>query len=171
MDFYNKDGTWNEVWASWSVSKPLGTHLLLSNGNLFCLLLILNRNLHRHRSAAPSGFSFKTCVACFFSKTKLRSVTPEESDLPFTLLPPLEVSLTEELADTLRTGDTGTDLRINLADACSLGHDGEKYFLVIVDKGTEHVVPLTPKRARIPLIYSLNISLLRNAYPNFCGWS
>ncbi len=24
MAFYNKDGTWNEAWASWSVSKPFG---------------------------------------------------------------------------------------------------------------------------------------------------
>jgi hypothetical protein len=29
---------------------------------------------------------------------------------------------------------------IDWADAASLGHDGEQYFLVIVDKGTEHVV-------------------------------
>ena len=34
----------------------------------------------------------------------------------------------------------GTDLRIDWADACSLGCQGERYFLLIVDKDTEYLV-------------------------------
>jgi hypothetical protein len=40
--------------------------------------------------------------------------------------------LTEELADTLRTSEAGTDLCIDWADAASFGFDGEQCFLVIV---------------------------------------
>jgi hypothetical protein len=36
-------------------------------------------------------------------------------------------------------------------DTCSLGNDGEQYFLVIVDKGTEHVVTFNTKRRSDPV--------------------
>ena len=36
--------------------------------------------------------------------------------------------LTEELADTLRTSEAGTDLRMDWADAASLGSDGAILF-------------------------------------------
>jgi hypothetical protein len=75
----------------------------------------------------------------------------EESDLQFTLLPPSDVLLTDELADTLRISDAGTDLRIDWADAASLGFDGEQYFLIIVDKGTEHVVTYNTKTRSDPV--------------------
>jgi hypothetical protein len=101
------------------------------------------------------------------SKTKLRSVTPEEFDLQFTLLPPSEVSLTEELTDTLRTGDAGTDLRIDWVDACSLGHDGEKYFLVIMDKGTEHVVTFNTKTRSDPVDVLAEYITITKRVPKF----
>ena len=104
-----------------------GTRLLLSNGNLFCLLS--QPDLTR----APAGFIQALCDVVF-SKTNLHVVTGEESDLQFTLLPPSDVLLTEELADTLRTSDTGTDLRVDWTDDCSLGFDDEQFFLVIVDE-------------------------------------
>ena len=59
--------------------------------------------------------------------------------------------LTEFLTDTLRTYDAGTDLRMDWEDACSLGNDGEQYFLVIVDKGTEHVVTFNTKTRSDPV--------------------
>jgi hypothetical protein len=50
-----------------------------------------------------------------------------------------------KFTDTLRTSEADTDLRIDWSDASSLGFDGEPYFLVIVDKGTEHVLHIIPK--------------------------
>ena len=48
----------------------------------------------------PIGFIHALrCVV--YSKPNLRVVTSEESDLQFTLLPPSDVLLTTELADTL----------------------------------------------------------------------
>jgi hypothetical protein len=47
MAFYNKDGTWNEAWASWSVSKPFSQHLLLSNDNLSYPCLTLHQTSQR----------------------------------------------------------------------------------------------------------------------------
>ncbi len=84
-------------------------------------------------ATAPTGFiqAFRYVVFSkpnYFAKPNLRAVTEEESpesDLQFTLLPPSDVLLTQELADTLRTSDTGTDLRVDWTEACSLGFDGE----------------------------------------------
>ena len=42
--------------------------------------------------------------------------------------------VTELLADHHRTCDTGTNLCMDYADTCSLGFDGEQYFLLIVDR-------------------------------------
>jgi hypothetical protein len=39
----------------------------------------------------------------------------------------------------------GTYLRTDLADACSLGRNGERYFLLVVDKDTEYLANLIPK--------------------------
>jgi hypothetical protein len=39
----------------------------------------------------------------------------------------------------------GTDLRIDWADACSLGRTGERYFLLIVDKDTEYLANFNTK--------------------------
>ena len=38
---------------------------------------------------------------------------------------------------TANCSPAGTDLRIDWADACSLGRNGERYFLLVVDKDTE----------------------------------
>jgi hypothetical protein len=101
---------------------------------------------------APSPIGFiHTLRRAVYSKPNLRAVTSEESDLQFTLLPSSDVFLTEELADTLCTSEADTDLRIDWADAVSLGHDGEQYFLVIVDKGTEHVVTYNTKTRSDPV--------------------
>jgi hypothetical protein len=37
-----------------------------------------------------------------------------------------------------------TDLRIDWADACSLGRHGELYFFLVVDKGTEYLANYNP---------------------------
>ena len=50
-----------------------------------------------------------------------------------------------QLAETFSTCDAGTDLRMDYADACSLGLDGEQYCLPIVDEGTEHLVNFNRK--------------------------
>ena len=67
---------------------------------------------------APSPFTSPSPISALLEESL-------ESDLQFTLLPPSDVLLTQELADTLRTSDTGTDLRVDWTDACSLGFDGE----------------------------------------------
>jgi hypothetical protein len=41
--------------------------------------------------------------------------------------------------DTQIQSPAGTDLRIDWADACSLGRHGERYFLLVVDKGTKYL--------------------------------
>ena len=72
----------------------VGTRLLLSNGNLFCPLS------QPDLTTAPSGF-IQALRHVFFSKSNLRVVTGEESDLQFTLLSPSDVLLTEKLTVTL----------------------------------------------------------------------
>ena len=56
----------------------------------------------------------------------------------------------------------GTDLRIDWADACSLGRNGERYFLLIVDKDTEYLANFNTKSRQNP------VDLLR-AYVNTTG--
>jgi hypothetical protein len=56
----------------------------------------------------------------------------------------------------------GTDLRIDWADACSLGCNGEIYFLLVVDKDTEYLVNFNTKSRHNP------VNLLR-AYINTTG--
>ena len=134
MAFYNKDGTWNEAWASWSVSKPFWNPPPAQQWQPVLPAFDPQPDL----ATAPIGF-IHALRRAVYSKPNLRAVTSAESDLQFTLLPPSDVLLTAELADTLRTSEAGTDLRIDWADAASLGFDGEQYFLVIVHKGMEHV--------------------------------
>ena len=56
----------------------------------------------------------------------------------------------------------GTDLRIDWADACSLGRSGERYFLLVVDKGTEYIANFNTKSRQNP------VQLLRE-YINVTG--
>jgi hypothetical protein len=93
---------------------------------------------------SPIGF-IRALRRAGYSESNLRAVTGDNTDLQSTLLPHSEVLLTEELADTLRTSEAGTDLCMDWADTASLGFDGEQFFLVVVDKGTEHVVTFNTK--------------------------
>ena len=52
----------------------------------------------------------------------------------------------------------GTDLRIDWADACSLGRHGERYFLLVVDKGTEYLANFNSKTRQNPVTCSEPIS-------------
>ena len=45
----------------------------------------------------------------------------------------------------------GTDLRIDWADACSLGRHGERYFLLVIDKGTEYLANYNSKTRQNPV--------------------
>jgi len=45
----------------------------------------------------------------------------------------------------------GTDLRIDWADACPLGRHGERYFLLVVDKGTEYLANFNSKTRQNPV--------------------
>jgi len=45
----------------------------------------------------------------------------------------------------------GTDLRIDWADACSLGRHGERYFLLVIDKGTEYLANFNTKTRQSPV--------------------
>ena len=45
----------------------------------------------------------------------------------------------------------GTDLRIDWADACSLGRNGERYFLLVIDKGTEYLANFNTKTRQSPV--------------------
>ena len=158
--FYNKDGTWNEAWASWSVSKPSWTPPPAQQWQPLLPVFDLPPDL----APVPIGF-IHALRRAVDSEPHLRAVTSEESDLHFTLLPSSDVLLTEELADTLRTSEAGTDLRIDWADAASLGHDCEQYFLVIVDKGTEHVVTYNTKTRSDPVDLLANYIIITKCVP------
>ena len=78
-------------------------------------------------------------------------------------------SLEDTLAQSNAIGDispncspAGTDLRIDWADACSLGRNGERYFLLVVDKDTEYLANFNTKSRHNP------VDLLR-AYVNTTG--
>jgi hypothetical protein len=45
----------------------------------------------------------------------------------------------------------GTDLRIDWADACSFGRNGERYFLLVIDKGTEYLANFNTKTRQSPV--------------------
>ena len=45
----------------------------------------------------------------------------------------------------------GTDLRIDWADTCSLGRHGERYFLLVVEKGTEYLANFNSKTPQNPV--------------------
>jgi hypothetical protein len=45
----------------------------------------------------------------------------------------------------------GTDLRIDWADSCSLGRHGERYFLLVIDKGTEYLANYNSKTRKNPV--------------------
>ena len=53
--------------------------------------------------------------------------------------------------DTQIHSPAGTDLRIDWADACSLGRHGERYFLLVVDKGTEYLANFNAKTRQSPV--------------------
>ena len=70
------------------------------------------------------------------------------------------VTITEELSNACTTFTVGpdtspayTDLRMGWGDACSLGRNGEQYFLLLVDKNTEY--------------YTLNISNIKPRHGRF----
>ncbi len=94
------------------------------------------------------GLGILECQQTFLD---IASCSAMATSLKFTLLPSSDVLLTDELADTLSTSAAGTDLRIDWEDAASLGYDGEQYFLVIVDKGSEHVVTYNTKTRSDPV--------------------
>ena len=49
----------------------------------------------------------------------------------------------------------GTDLRMDWGDACSLGchPDLNRYFLLVMDKGTKYLCPFLPKLVRLHLLF------------------
>ena len=78
-------------------------------------------------------------------------------------------ALEATVAQLNATGDSrpncspaGTDLRIDCADACSLSRNGERYFLLVVDKDTEYLANFNTKSHHNP------VDLLR-AYVNTTG--
>jgi hypothetical protein len=114
MAFYNKDGTWNEAWASWSISKPFWKPPPAQQ-----LQSVLPPIAPSDLEMSPIGF-IRALRRAGYSESNLRAATGDSTDLQSTLLPHSEVLLTEELADTLRTSEAGTDLRMDWADAASL---------------------------------------------------
>ena len=45
----------------------------------------------------------------------------------------------------------GTDLRIDWADACSLGRNGERHSLLVIDEGTEYLANFNTKTRQSPV--------------------
>jgi hypothetical protein len=68
---------------------------------------------------SPIGFihALRRAVYSRSNLNNLRAATADDSYFQLTPLPPSDVLLTEEWADTLRTNEAGTDLRIDWADA------------------------------------------------------
>ena len=161
MSFYNKDGTWNEAWASWSVSKPFWKPPPAEQWQS-----VLPPLAPSDLEMSPIGF-IRALRRAGYSESNLRAATGDSTDLQSTLLPHSEVLLTEELVDTLRTSEAGTDLRMDWADAASLGFDGEQYFLVVVDKGTEHVVTFNTKTRSDPVDLLANYLTITKRVPKF----
>jgi hypothetical protein len=79
------------------------------------------------------------------------------------------VTITEDLSNACATCTVGpdkdvayTDLRMDWGDACSLGRNGEQYFLLLVDKNTEYYVTFNTATRDSP------VALLQE-YINFTG--
>jgi hypothetical protein len=65
----------------------------------------------------------------------------------------------------------GTDLRIDWADACSLGRNGERYFLLIVDKDTEYLANFNTKSRHNPVDLLRAYVSTTGKRPGICAWT
>jgi hypothetical protein len=107
MVFYNKDGTWNEAWASWSVSRPFWKPPPAEQWQS-----VLSPIAPSDLEMSPIGF-IRALRRTGYSESNLHAATGDSTDLQCTLMSHSEVLLTEELDDTLRTSEAGTDLRMD----------------------------------------------------------
>ena len=111
---------------------------------------------HEVTSAPPSDTAlrpFKTIL----NQGQLQATLGKQLD-------EMQACVTELNAEqgTANCSPGGTDLRIDWADACSLGRNGERYFLLVVDKDTEYLANFNTKSRQNP------VDLLR-AYVNTTG--
>ena len=111
---------------------------------------------HEVTSAPPSDTAlrpFKTIL----NQGQLQATLGKQLD-------EMQACVTELNAEqgTANCSPGGTDLRIDWADACSLGRNGERYFLLVVDKDTEYLANFNTKSRQNP------VDLL-SAYVNTTG--
>jgi hypothetical protein len=76
----------------------------------------------------------------------VKALAPQLADLEV-----CEEELGTKEAGRPNCSPAGTDLRIAWADACSLGRNGERYFLLVVDKDTEYLANFNTRSRHNPI--------------------
>jgi hypothetical protein len=118
---------------------------ILSLECAFCQAALGRRShIKRQRAALPPPAATTPLPPTIVPDVFLHSF--KESRLNLTnLTASAPVTITEELSNACATCTVGpdtvpayTDLRMDCGDACSLGRNGEQYFLLLVDKNTEY---------------------------------
>ena len=131
--------------------------LLSSQGEMKACLPLWTRSLlirrlrslaneHEVTSAPPTGSMLRPCKS-LMKQGPLGKELADNID-----------ALEATVAQLNATGDSrpncspaGTDLGIDWADACSLGRNGERYFLLVVDKDTDYLANFNTKSRHNPV--------------------
>jgi hypothetical protein len=103
-------------------------------------------NEHEVTSAPPQGTALRPFNIIMEQGPMMKALAPQLADLRACV----EESGTKE-AGRPNCSPAGADLRIDWADACSLGRNGERYFLLVVDKDTEYLANFNTKSRHNPV--------------------
>ena len=114
-------------------------------------------NEHEVTSAPPEGTALRPFKSAMEQGSIMTELATQFADLEACV-----AELGTKEARKPNCSPAGTDLRIDWADACSLGCNGERYFLLVVDKDTEYLANFNTKSRHNP------VDLLR-AYINTTG--
>jgi hypothetical protein len=133
-----------------SAKQPGGDELILStivdplSAHMHITQTLANE--HEVTSAPPEGKTLRPFKKIMGQGPMMKALAPQLADLE---------ACVEELgtkeAGRPNCSPAGTDLRIDWADACSLGRNGERYFLLVVDKDTEHLARFNTKSRHNPV--------------------
>ena len=97
-------------------------------------------NEHEVTSAPPEGTALRPFKSAMEQGSIMTELATQFADLEACV-----AELGTKEARKPNCSPAGTDLRIDWADACSLGCNGERYFLLVVDKDTEYQHQKSPQ--------------------------
>ena len=103
-------------------------------------------NEHEVTSAPPEGTALRPFKSNMEQGPMTKVLAPQLADLKACVE---ELGIKE--AGIPNCSPTGTGLRIDWSDACSLGRNGERDFVLVVDKDTEYLANFNTKSRHNPV--------------------